>query len=349
MIRPNIVTLYNSPNCGAFLQAFALGDVLRTMTGCAPRYVETGARSPKLDFFSVLKKAVKNRDPRRFAFEDQKAAAFIAPLGDYEVVDANHKFTDNDLLVFGSDEIWNLGRANVAAYPALWGSGLEGGVRVSYAPAANGADLAAASCADDFRKSLEAFSLLSARDPVTQSAVSKFTGREVELVCDPTLLLEAARYRELQHATDNESYLLVYSYGDKMTEADISVIRGFARSRGLKTVSGGFSLPWCDVCVPAGPFEFLGLMDKADYVVTDTFHGTVFASIYHKRYASFGRTNSKVVEFMRGYGLDDHMVSAERDLELCLECGGFERFDACWSDIRKHSFDYLRRAVELCS
>ena len=350
MIRPNIVTLYNSPNYGAFLQAFALGDVLSSMTGCAPRYVETGARSPKLDFLSVLKKAVKNHDPNRFAFEDKKAEAFILSLEDFAVVDSKHEFAENDLLVFGSDEIWNLGRSAVADYPALWGSGIKGGARISYAPSANGADLSSAACADDFKRSLLGFSQLSARDPATQTSVRELTGRDVELVCDPTLLLDVDRYRELEVEPSPSNYLLVYSYGVNMTKDDVAVIRGFARDRGLRLVSAGFSLPWCDVSIPAGPFEFLGLMDKAEYVVTDTFHGTVFASIYHKRFASFGRTNSKVIEFMGGYGLNDHMVTGERGLEECLECGDdFARFDSCWRAAKESSLGYLRRAVGLCA
>ncbi len=349
MIRPNIVTLYNSPNCGAFLQAFALGDALRDMTGSAPRYVETGARSPLPSRKAVFKAAIKNMDIGRWGFEKKKSENFVRALSGYELVGADTVFGDSDLLVFGSDEIWNLSRAKVSAYPALWGSGIAGGCRVSYAPSANGADLAAASCCEDFKNSLEKFSLLSARDPATQRSVSELAGRDVEIVCDPTLLLDVENYRGIQQEGGLRDYLLVYSYGHNMTQADISAIRGFAKTRGLKVVSAGFKLKWCDVSVPAGPFEFLGLMDKADYVVTDTFHGTVFASIYHKRYASFGRTNSKVLEFMRGYGLEEHMVADGRSLEDCLECGdGFKRFDSCWAEMRESSLVYLRRAVALC-
>ena len=352
MVRPNIVTLYNSPNCGAFLQAFALGDVLCDMTGCAPRYVETGARSPKLSTVSILKKAVKSFDVKRFAFEGKKTSAFISSLGDYEVVDAQQEFSNDDLLIFGSDEIWNLSRANVAAYPALWGSGIKGGiVRASYAPAANGANLAAVECVDDFRQGLEVFDLLSARDPVTQRAVAELTDRDVEVVCDPTLLIDAESYRAVQVDTSLERYLLVYSYGYNMSAADISGIRDFACNRGLKLVSAGFSLSWCDECVPAGPFEFLGLIDKAEYVVTDTFHGTIFASIFHKRYASFGRTNSKVLEFMRAYSLEDRMVGDGygHGLEECLAAEpDFSAFDTCWIEMRERSLAYLRRAVDLC-
>ncbi len=355
MTRANIVTLYNSKNCGAFLQSFALGDVLRDMTGCTPRYVETGARLPKGGFVYGVKAAVKKAAGRLFEIEKwalpaAASANFDRALADYDVASTDFVFRDSDLLVFGSDEVWNLGRKDITDYPALWGSGLTGGVRVSYAPAANGADLASAPCVDDFKRSLDGFELLSARDAVTQQSVSEVTGKDVEVVCDPTLLLKADRYRELQHATNLENYLLVYSYGNKMTEADISAIQDFARSHGLKIVSGGFYLPWCDVCVPAGPFEFLGLMDKADYVVTDTFHGTVFASIYHKRYASFGRTNSKVVEFMKAYALGGRMVGDGRSMEDCLlDEIDFAAFDAAWADMRGKSLAYLQRAVDLCA
>lgn len=355
MVRSNIVTLYNSHNCGAFLQAYALGDVLCDMTGCAPRYVETGARLLRGGLVDDAKAAIKKVGAGLFKIEKwalpaEASTNFDRALADYDIVGTDFAFEDSDLLVFGSDEVWNLGRKNITDYPALWGSGLTGGVRVSYAPAANGADLASAPCVDDFKRSLDGFELLSARDAVTQQSVSEVTGRYVEVVCDPTLLLDVDRYRELQHITDLENYLLVYSYGPNMTEADISSIQSFARSHGLKIVSAGFRLPWCDACVPAGPFEFLGFMDKADYVVTDTFHGTVFASIYHKRYASFGRTNSKVVEFMKAYALGDRMVGDGRSMEDCLlDDPDFTAFDACWADMRGKSLAYLQRVVDLCA
>lgn len=354
MVRANIVTLYNSPNCGAYLQAFALGDVLRDMTGFAPRYVETGARLPKRGISSTAKSIIKKvgitfADVRRWSFAADKTLNFARALSSYEVIGIDYPFKSNDLLVFGSDEIWNLDRPDIANYPALWGSGITGGVRVSYAPSANGARLGSVSCAEDFRRSLADFSLISSRDCSTQEAVSELTSREVEVVCDPTLLMDVEKYRELQHDVDLHDYLLVYSYGKKMTDYDITAIRDFAGSKGLKVVSGGFNLPWCDVSLPIGPFELLGLMDNADYVVTDTFHGTVFASIYHKRFATYGRMNSKVIEFVMGYGLEDHMITEGRGLKECLErTDDFARFDACWKDAKRSSLDYLRRAVELC-
>ena len=348
--KPNIVTLYNSPNCGAFLQGFALGDVLCDMTGSAPRYLETGARSVKPNPRAVMKASIKSRDFKRWPFEKKKADNFFRALEDYEVVEAGFDFSDNDLLVFGSDEIWNLRRCAITDYPALWGSGLRGGVRVSYAPSANGANLSAAACADDFKRSLLGFSQLSARDPATQTAVRELTGRSVALVCDPTLLLDVERYRVLEVEPGLSNYLLVYSYGTKMTKDDAAAIREFASTHGLKVISAGTKLAWCDLSIPAGPFEFLGLMDNAEYVVTDTFHGSVFASIYHKRFVSFGRTNSKVIEFMNGYRLEERMVTGGRVLEECLLAEpDFSAFDACWSDMRVKSLAYLQRTVDLCA
>ena len=353
MIRANIVTVYNSKNHGSFLQAFALGDALLDMTGYAPRYVETGARLPGRGLVADAKRAIKNVGARfgvkKWSLEAEHSTNHELALLNFDVISMDCPFGDSDLLVFGSDEIWNLGRKNIADFPAFWGSGITGGERVAYAPATNGADLMTSACADDFKRGLDEFALLSVRDPVSERSVRKLTGRNVEVVCDPALLLTVDTYRELQCDTELENYLLVYSYGNKMTEADIAAIRGFARSHELKIVSGGFYLPWCDACVPAGPFEFLGLMDKAEYVVTDTFHGTVFSSIYHKRYASFGRSNTKVIEFMGSYGLNDRMAGDGRSVEECLTAEAeFTAFDTAWADMREKSRDFLQKAVDLC-
>lgn len=351
MVRPNIVTFYNSLNCGAFLQGFALGEVLRELTGCAPRYVETGARRGKIRVLGSLKRAVKSCNPALFGFERKKSAAYVAVLSDYEVVGADSQFTDDDLLVFGSDEIWNVARKAITDYPALWGEGISGGgARVSYAPTANGANFEEASCVESFKRGLEAFDLLAARDHVAQNSVHELTGRDVEVVCDPTLLLTKDVYRKFQKDPEVAGYVLVYSYGSKMTKEDVDDIREFAHAKGLKLVSGGNFLPWCDVSLPTDPFEFLGLMDAAEYVITDTFHGTVFASIYHKKYASYARANSKVVEFMKGYCLEDRMVGDDYGLSVCLgEAPDYIAFDERWSQMRESSLDYLRRAVALCA
>lgn len=349
MIRPNIVTFFNSPNCGAFLQAFALGDVLARMTGVSPRYVDTGARSVQKNKIDILKNAIKCRDFNLFEFERRKADAFNRALVDFEVVSSS-SFNDKDLLVFGSDEIWNLSRGDVSSYPALWGSGISGGAaRISYAPSSNGANYEKAACSADFSNSLKSFYSISCRDSITAQSVEKLTNKKVEIVCDPTLLLDADDYRNFAEMPHFKDYMLVYSYGNKMTASEISDIKSFAKSHGLKLVSAGFSLPWCDCSVPAGPFEFLGLMDSARFVVTDTFHGTVFASIFHKKFASYARQNTKVIEYMRSYSLLNHAVSESRDLVCCLDqSDAFSGFDNCWIKMREHSLAYLQRAIDFC-
>lgn len=350
MITPNIVTVYNSPNCGSFLQAYALGDVLFNLTGVSPRYVDTASRSTRESFAKVMVRSILSHDLRRIGYEKKRADNFEAALSDFKVISQETEFSDSDLLVFGSDEIWNLARPDMSHYPAFWGGGLHGGVRVSYAPATNGANLSSLDCLDDFCSNLENFDLISVRDPKSQSSVQAVIDREVQVVCDPTLLLDINVYRSIQEPSKLDKFILVYSYGRDMSREDITGIRDFADEQGLKLVSAGYFLPWCDVNIPPGPFEFLGLMDKAEYVVTDTFHGTVFSSIYHKRFVSFARTNSKVVEFLHGYSLNDHIVNDVSSMrERLLVESDFSSFDACCAEVRERSLAYLQRAVDLCS
>ncbi len=349
MVCPNIVTLYNSPNCGAFLQAYSLGEALRNLTGACPRYVETGARSPRRSFPSVLKAAVKSRDFNRFAFEKKKADAYCSLLANYQVVASDNVFGQDDLLVFGSDEIWNLQRREIFNFPTLWGEGIVGGgVRVSYAPSANGTDFTALPNVEGFCASLRGFDLLSARDETTSQSVAKLTGKNAEVVCDPTLLLDQAEFRQIGIAPDFEHFILVYSYGTKMTSEEIASVKKFAQSRGLKLVSAGQSLNWCDFSLPSGPLEFLGLVDKADFVVTDTFHGSVFSSIFHKKFASFARGNAKVVEYLDSYHLGKFSATAIT-LERCLDSiPDYSGFDAARAEMKSRSLAYLSNAVSLC-
>lgn len=349
MITPNIVTVYNSPNCGSYLQAYALGDVLFDMTGCSPRYVDTASRSTSEACAKVLARSILSRDLGRVAYEKKRSDNFEKALADFTVISQETKFADNDLLIFGSDEIWNLARPDMARFPVFWGGGLHGGTRISYAPATNGANLLNADCLDDFSSNLDAFDLISVRDSKSQLSLQTVIDRDVQVVCDPTLLLDLDTYRSLQESTMLEKYVLVYSYGRDMTKEDIAEIRGFAHKRGLKLVSAGYFLPWCDVNIPPGPFEFLGLMDKAEYVVTDTFHGTVFASIYHKRFVSFARANSKVLEYLHGYALESCILDDAREIkQRLLDEQDFSRFDSCWAEMREKSLTYLKRAVNLC-
>ena len=99
-----------------------------------------------------------------------------------------------------------------------------------------------------------------------------------------------------------DKYLLVYTYS---FDADkIKRTKEFAKQKGLKIVAVGNKFDWCDFSLPASPFEVLGLFMNAEYVVTDTFHGTALSIHFHRQFCSFADGKEKILELIKEFHLE---------------------------------------------
>ena len=149
---------------------------------------------------------------------------------------------------------------------------------------------------DELRRigpALVEFSALSARERSACGKLRQVSGKYVEHVCDPTLLLNAGEWeeriplRKSQHVP--EQYLLFYSLlRPKRAVGVFRQLRELSRRVGLPvavlTPQAG-NVPKCDELVnvlEAGPEEFLSLVKYAEGVVTDSYHGTLFSINFHK-------------------------------------------------------------------
>ena len=88
-----------------------------------------------------------------------------------------------------------------------------------------------------------------------------------------------------------DKYMIVYTYPERITNVkEITAIKQFARDKGLKLISIGHYFPWCDEVVVPTPFEVLAYFRDADYIVTDTFHGSIFSIKHNKPFGTIIRT-----------------------------------------------------------
>ena len=134
---------------------------------------------------------------------------------------------------------------------------------------------------DELRRigpALAEFSALSARERSACGKLRQVSGKHVEHVCDPTLLLNAGEWeeriplRKSQHVP--EQYLLFYSL--------LRPKRAVGVFRQLRELSRRVGLPVAVLTPQAGPEEFLSLVKYAEGVVTDSYHGTLFSINFHK-------------------------------------------------------------------
>ena len=85
-------------------------------------------------------------------------------------------------------------------------------------------------------------------------------------------------------------------------------------------ISIGFYFPWCDETIIPNPFEVLGYIKGADYIITYTFHGSVMSIKYNRPLAVLVRSSNqqKMISLLSQFKLEDRIVSNMALLEKSL-------------------------------
>ncbi len=129
-----------------------------------------------------------------------------------------------------------------------------------------------------FKKYISDFKHLSVREYEGAKIIKELTGKEANVLLDPTLSLSRADWSEISTKVKNKpkKYILVY------------VLRSYPECKNIiKDISNKYGLPVINVTdyedferYDIGPSEFIDLIKSARLVVTDSYHGTIFSMIY---------------------------------------------------------------------
>lgn len=319
-----ICTLHDAPNYGAILQAFALQEVLKSMN-----------LSPS--FIRVMDDAIRINHP-----ELRNRYARYA-----KILNVNEKVYDKttdwyDAIIIGSDELWNLANGSIAPCKEYFGYGLRSKKIIAYAPSCNNCSV------DLFRNYYRGqvnfgnFDHLSARDTNTRSLIKQISGRDAEIVLDPTLLMSFDSY--LGDLND-KGYILVYEPYLRCDETEkVRKIRAFAATKQIPIYSVGNQFPWADKNVDPDPLQFVKYIQNAEYVVTSTYHGTVFSIIFQKQFCAFSQDNHKIVDLLAKLGLTSRIVRGELETIADGEIN-YQNVNDILDKERRKSINYLRSSL----
>lgn len=181
--------------------------------------------------------------------------------------------------------------------------------------------------------------------------VTEHVNVPVRKVVDPTLLHTSDKYDEIAvpERLEEERYLLYYSrrYSSVMEH----YAEKLAKKNGWKVVE--ISLRATNVekghrmLYAAGVEEFLSLVKHAEYIVTNSFHGMIFAVQYCRPFVIFSREqcNTKIDEVLQLFGLSDHMlVTGEEKFDDNID---YEVVHKRIETAREESILYLKEELEL--
>lgn len=342
----HIFTVYNSRNFGSYLQATALLETLKKYGDA--NFVNTNSRDTKTHKAKELTNNLLHCKLNRAVFENKSSNLFLTKQEQLPVVQAEN-ISDDDICVFGSDEIWNVARRSFSDYPIFWGKGLELNPKFSYAPSIN---YTTSQQLTEYgaKNYLEQFDSVSVRDDYSKQTLESVCRINVQKVVDPTMLFTKDYYLSNYRKYDlpYKNYIAVYSYF-RNSDEQVAQIRALAKKMGKKLVSVGLYNSWCDYCVIAPDLNPFVYYEGADFVISNTFHGIAFAITFKKNFIAVLNNNSNKVQSM----LDDFSLNSRisdgKSLEQMIQIYNtpidYTSVNALLEQHRNESFKFIENAI----
>lgn len=318
MKKVAIITVQNSLNYGAYLQAYALSKTCSEINKNT-YFINTKARKPYKETFKQIVKALLNFNFKKIGYELTLIKKYKKAWKEFKIISPKD-IDKEDICITGSDEIWNISRKEMLNFPIFFGIGVNTNNIVSYAPSCNTTSIELFKKNPQLIEALKKFKAISVRDNHTKDVVSELIGKDIIKVLDPTLLKTKDYYKTKEKIVDiNGKYILVYSYSDDIKPDEVKQIKEYATKNDLKLVAVGLHLNWCDINIAASPMEFLGLVDKAEKIITSTFHGTIFSFIYRKNFIVYPGNKNKVLNFLEDWNLQDRSTKIKKFTDIVEE------------------------------
>lgn len=258
-----------------------------------------------------------------------------------------------DVLVIGSDEVFNCTqRGKEVGYSLqLFGKDNKAKKLISYAASFGSTTYEKFSYygkSNEIGEYLSKFDSISVRDKNSYHIVKKLTNTAPKNNVDPVLVYDFND--EVTKQIDMTNYVVVYAYSGRINEDEANAIQKFAHKRGKKTLSIGVMQAFTDEYVMANPFELLAYIKNADYVVTDTFHGTVFSIKYQIPFAVIIRESNKqkLTDLLEKFDLTARMAENSEDIESVL-LSGFDKksIRSKLKEYQSEAIDYLKNNLKV--
>lgn len=370
-MKVGILTMHRVLNYGSFMQGFALKRTIEGMghevefrdfrPGVARHHSSKVTKPGAMDKLARLPGKLANlgNTLKKRRFRQQMDGCFKNLCWPTLGVPSEPDYSLRaDAMIIGSDEVFNYTQNHAFGYvPCLFGHEIDAPIIASYAASAgyaNWQDVVADDMVEELASGLRKMQHIAVRDENTRKLVEHCIGQSPTMVVDPTLIYDFSNDIPKEPVL-KPGYLLVYAYEGRMeSEEEVEALRTFARKENLRIVSPGFYHEWCDENIVVTPFELLRVFADASYVVTDTFHGSIFAMLTERKLATLIRDNSqwgsnanKVRYLLEQFGMASRILGDIQDMSRVLhEPAPYDEFRSRQAALKRSSLDYLERVFK---
>lgn len=373
MKKIGILTLYyKNYNYGGLLQAFALRQVvenigydceqisfIRNKDGKILRILKEMFKSKEVisNIVSVRLNILYNKIIRGYDGSDKATYAlfdkFINEIPHSAVVDKEGACILSkgyNAIIVGSDQVWNPVYTNDEYLLSFADSKIT--KKISYAASIR-INKFTKSDADTFKRCLADFSKISVREENAKKLLCSIGLKQnIDVLPDPSFLLSKEEWqRIITPVSLPYKYIFAYLVRNKKSIANL---REYAKKTGTKIVlvsDPGFYVEEDGIVVKynggIGPKEFVSLINDAEFVVANSFHGTAFSIILNKQFAVYGDINvdDRKGTVLRSYGIEDRIIPFDYDFSKPFNTINFDQVNEILAEKRMNAINWLKNAL----
>lgn len=341
-----IATYYSSHNYGAVLQAYALAEFMQSVLGIESTFLNYRTTS-SVNTYSFFPKLTRVRDLKRLAqfvlryrtirkrfngFVRFQESCFTLTKLYSGSSDIECDFPCADFYITGSDQVFRYRNKEWDPYFLSFVPGEK--PTIAYAPSFGAVELPIEHH-DKVAQLLSRIKYLSCREKQGAEFIARLTGRNVPTVLDPVFLLERdhwCRFADKSNCPEG-GYILCYALVGHQHQ--IRYARQLNKQTGLPIIL--ITSPYVSVKnvvnrSGSNPMQFVGLFEKASFVITDSFHGTAFSLLFTRPFLSLIVTessSSRIIDLLTGSGMESHIVfpgadPARIDLSVLVDYSNYK-------------------------
>lgn len=341
-----IATLHCTDNPGSSLQAFALEQFLlnhgydATILDYRPRYLLNNGRPLRAFAKKILMyKAAKIKRKSYAAFEIGYLKLTNKTFKTYKQLCKD--VPDADWYITGSDQVWNCSY-KCGKDPTFYLNFVKKGKKLAYAVSL-GREQVPEEDLEFIRPYISDFSAISVREKSACGALGKIYSGNVEYVCDPTLLMERNVYDKMAIEPREGDYCVVYlAEKSELLDEVVAWVRGKYGLKIIQLTGAENQCKYDKKMFSVGPREWLGYIKNASFIISGSFHATVFSTIYHRDFVVLlpKKNQARIREFLTKAGMPEKIVESSAQLSAYMS-PDYTDVDKRIEAFCKHSEDFF--------
>lgn len=374
-MRIGIITFHNSYNCGSILQCMALKKILE-LEGENVEIIHFSTPSQQKLYSVLYRKLTLKNIIKNFLclpgykvikehykqYQEYIYDVFNLNGAPYESTEELRKnLPSYDMLIAGGDQVWNIHCEDFST--AYFLDFNDTAYKISYSPSLGATNLNLSEKASEYKNLLMKFDAISCRETNGAKWLKAMTGKNIELLLDPTMLLNKdvwkLNIKETLSLPFEGEYIFYYAFAysaennqavQKIAEeSNCKVVVIDAKQWYIKGLKKYKNFILCD---ETGPNAFLNLMNGAKYIITTSFHGTVFSLLFEKKFIYINSKNHESTDDRTSFLLeqldlmDRYVFSEKVSIPLLEKNIDYIKVNMEIDSLRQKAFAFIRKHIE---